>query len=173
MIAMLPPTAPAALDRTGPEICRDAPELGTCGEQKFLYPDLVRLINGDFDEPEALMASLQEKVRQGDLRLARGLEIAARGERFEPDLRALALETLAGARLRVIDDLVREAIREAMTSTASQLQFAGVAAASDLSRKSQVLLSGLIRELAADEAADPAVRRAASAFLKRRAVTGD
>jgi hypothetical protein len=170
--------SPTALDTRRPEM-RDwesvadyyegpIDDIGATAMSITLEDERVEnLVAENYDEPEALMGSLQGDLRKGDRRLAAHLLTVIRDESLESNVRALALETLAGARVRSLDLQVRDVIREALEGQDPELQFTAVAAASDLSRQSQVLLAGIIRDFANSNRADYWARRAAAAFLSR------
>lgn len=155
------------------EICADYYE-GPIGglpdrvlTQGILQSDerITRLISEDYSEPEILMGSLQKDLRRGDRKLASLLMKTVRDGSLDNTVRALALETLAGARVRTLEPEVLDIILDAIERKNSDLQFAAVAAASDLSRHSQVRLAGAIRGLVRLGKADYWVLRAAKAFL--------
>jgi hypothetical protein len=128
---------------------------------------VATLVSETYDESETIMGSLQGDLRRGDRRLALNLIAVIRNPSIDTSARSLALESLAGARVRALDTEVRDVIREALEGNDQDLQFTAVAAASDLSRRSQVLLAGLIRGLARSTHVDYWVSRAANAFLSR------
>lgn len=130
---------------------------------------VLRLIEGDYEDgPESLMGDLQSALRQGDRRLASQLAAIASSSQHSAEVRSLALETLAAARARSLEPITAEVVRVALEAPNSRLQFAGIAAVSDLSRSNQVLLSRVVRELIASPNASAAVKRAGAAFLRRR-----
>lgn len=128
-----------------------------------------QLIQGDFEEgPEALMGDLQRQLRAGNQRLASHLAAVAASEQYGPEARSLALETLTAARVRSFEPMAAEVVRVALEGPNSRLQFAGIAAVGDLSRRNQVLFSRLIKEVVNSPAASASVKRAGAAFLRRR-----
>lgn len=134
-----------------------------------LDPRVQRLIEGDYEDgPECLMGDLQGALREGDRRLASQLAAIASSPQHSAESRSLALETLAAARARAVEPFAVEAVRVALEAPNSRLQFAGIAAVSDLSRRNQILLSRVVRELIASPNASATVKRAGAAFLRRR-----
>lgn len=132
------------------------------------YALVEQLVSGDFDEVEPLMGELQQDLREGDARLARLLLELARNASLDPDTRSLALETVAGARVRRFENELREAIRSVLESHVPRLQFSGIAAASDLSPLNRLAIAGVVREIASAPGAHASVKGAAEAFLRRR-----
>ena len=179
MTALLELPSPTASDSRSPEIrewedCADYYE-GPIGYDLERNPAMSivledervgDLVAENYHDPDAFMGRLQGDLRQGDRRLAANLMTVIRNEAIESSARTLALVALAGARVRTLDSTVCELIREMLGSREPNLQFTAVAAASDLSRRSQVLLAGVIRALA-DSNQDQWVQRAAKAFLSR------
>lgn len=127
-----------------------------------------QLVTGDFEEAESLMGDLQRDLRDGDWRLARLLLGLVSKPSLEADVRSLALETVAGARVRRFENELREAIRLALDSHEPRLQFSGIAAASELSRLNRLAIAGVVREIASAPSAHSSVKHAAEAFLRRR-----
>jgi hypothetical protein len=142
------------------------------GEPPAPDPDVLSLVSGDWEEPEALMARLINRIRAGDIRAFYGLAQAATGNpvgchRVEEPARILALETLAGARVEQLEAVaVRPAIFEALASPSERLRFAAIAAASDLSRAGKALVAWAIARLSGNLDESPVVRAAAEAFLR-------
>lgn len=134
-----------------------------------LDPRVAQLIQGDYEEgPEGLMGDLQATLREGNRRIAEQLASLAASPRHSAEARSLALETLSAARNRSFEPLAAEAVRTALEAPNPKLQFAGIAAVSDLSRRNQILFSRVVRELVQSPDASAAVKRAGAAFLRRR-----
>jgi hypothetical protein len=130
---------------------------------------VTQLIQGDYEDgPEDLMGNLQAALRAGDRRIADQLASLVGSPQHSPEARSLALETLSAARQRSFEPLAAEAVRIALEAPNSKLQFAGIAAVSDLSRRNQILFSRVVRELIQSPNASAAVKRAGAAFLRRR-----
>lgn len=130
---------------------------------------VMRLIQGDYEDgPESLMGNLQSQIRKGDRRLADQLAGIARSQQYDAEVRSLALETLVAARVRFIESLAADTVRVALEGPNQRLQFAGIAAVSDLSRRYQIAFGRVIRELVDSPNSSPAVKRAGAAFLRRR-----
>lgn len=129
-------------------------------------PQVEELLAGDYDEADELVASLQSRLRTGDLRLASELLEASRSTSEETDARCLAIEALASAKSRLVEPMAFKAVQNALESIDPRIQFAGIAAASDLARQNQVFLSRIIKTL--EGSSQPAVARAAGAFIRRR-----
>lgn len=128
-----------------------------------------QLISGEYDDgPDELMADLQTNLRHGNRRLADQLTSVVRSEQYDAEVRSLALETLVAARARATEWQAAEAVRVALEAPYPQLQFAGVAALSDLSRRHQIALTRVIREIVSSPTASASVKRAGAAFLRRR-----
>lgn len=125
---------------------------------------LATLACVDSDE---LMKSLQDELKHGNRQLALTLAAATCDFRFEPEARGLLLETLAAARVRWFEPETMELVRNAIESPDSELQFAAIAAASDLSRPNQAAISRVISNLLLIEPVEGDVRQAAEAFLRR------
>lgn len=178
MTALLDLHSPTALDVRKPECrewdaCADYYE-GPFGDSRCSVANsraalrdekIHALVARDDDESTgAAMGRIQRALRLNDRQLVLRLIAVIRDRAIEPSTRALVLETLAGARVRAFDSEVLDVIREAVESRDAELQFAAVAAASDLSRRSQVLLGGVIRQLV-ENGMDYWVRRAATTFI--------
>lgn len=134
-----------------------------------LDPRVAQLVQGEYEEgPEGLMADLQAALREGNRRIAEQLASLAASPRHSAEARSLALETLSAARHRPFEPLTAEAIRIALETPKPKLQFAGIAAVSDLSRRNQILFSRVVRELVQSPDASAVVKRAGAAFLRRR-----
>src|SRR4051794_30904267 len=125
-----------------------------------------QLATSDFDDSGPIMKELQDELRRGNRRMAQMLAMAIRERRFDPDARGLALETLAGARVRWFEPQTVELVRMALDAPEPELHFAGIAAASDLSRTQQVAMSRVIGTLAAFPDIAGFVKSAAEAFLR-------
>jgi hypothetical protein len=126
-----------------------------------------QLVTSECEDSEQLMHELQEELRCGNRRIAQMLASAFHQRRFDADARGLALETLAAARVRSFEPQVVELVRTAIESPEPELQFAGIAAASDLSRTKQVAISRVVRSLISAPTASTLVKQAGEAFLKR------
>jgi hypothetical protein len=142
------------------------------GEPPAPDPDVLSLVSADWEEPEALMARLIKRIRDGDMRAFYGLARAASGNpvgchRVDEPARILALEALAGVRVEQLEAIaVRPAIFEALASPSERLRFAAIAAASDLSLAGKALVTWAIRRLSGNLDESPVVRAAAEAFLR-------
>jgi hypothetical protein len=130
---------------------------------------VTQLIQGDDEDgPEGLIGDLQAALREGNQRIADQLASLAASPQYPVEARSLALETLSAARYRSFEPLAAEAVRIALEAPNPRLQFAGIAAVSDLSRRHQILFSRVVRELIESPNASAAVKRAGAAFLRRK-----
>jgi hypothetical protein len=141
-------------------LCRD-----DCSFSMQLAGRVKQLVMWESEDSDKLMRELQEDLRRGDQRIANMLASAFCLRSLDVDARSLALETLAAARIRWFEPHVLQLVRSALDATEPELQFAGIAAASDLSRTNQVAISRIISTLAGSENAT--VKRAADAFLRK------
>lgn len=132
---------------------------------------VLRLARGEWEEPEELMADLVRRLRNGEDNVLEDLYQVARGEirRVESSCQALALETLAVARVPRFEDAVRRLILEFLAGDDSRLYLAAIAAASDLSPMGKALVRRAISRTTG-EATE--VRDAAQAFLRLNAPPG-
>jgi hypothetical protein len=124
-----------------------------------------QLVSWEAEDPDALMRDLQTEVREGNRRIAYMLASAFYLRTLDVDARGLALETLAAARARWFENQVVQLVRSALDAPETELQFAGIAAASDLSQTNQVAMSRIIRTFALSP--NLTVKRAAEAFLRK------
>lgn len=155
----------------------EAEDVGSLLAIKTNYPEdpamsmqidgrVAQLVTWEADDSDRLMRDLQEEMKRGNRRIAQMLAAAFYQRRFDVDARGLALETLAAARLRWFEDQVVELVRSALDAPEPELQFAGIAAASDLSRANQVAMSRVIRTVAGSHETGASVKQAAEAFLR-------
>ncbi len=138
-------------------------------------PAVARLIGGEWDAPEPLMAHLIQRIRHGDANVVDDLDRVVRGGpiggRFvDADTRALAIETLAAARSATFEGRVRGLLFDLVAATEPKLRFAAIASASDLSPSGRVLIRAAIQRVASQDPNDR-VRAAAAAFLQAHAPT--
>lgn len=112
------------------------------------------------------MAELQRLLRNHDARVAGDLFDLALARRLTADIdtRALAVETLAAARVPVFEPAVVHLILELLESSEEELRFAAVAAATDLSSVGRYAVRGPIERLASRSEPSQDVRAAAQTF---------
>jgi hypothetical protein len=119
---------------------------------------------------EQLIAIAQQELRSGSMGLARELAdivvFPAPSSTFDPDDRALALEILAAARSSFFDELVANVIAHALVSDNEAMQFAAIAAVSNLPCSYRASLITLLRSIADSPDVPTHLRSAASASLK-------
>lgn len=114
---------------------------------------------------EPVMAELQRLLREGDTVAAAYLYCLVGDESVAVSVRAILLETMAGARAASFDALVVMAVREALRSTNEQMRFAAIAAASDLPPTRRAGLVDEVQRLAHSAPSGSDVRRAATVLL--------
>jgi len=137
--------------------------LGTAGTHHH-GTSLHELFGGDED---VAIIRLRNDIVQGDLGVLLDLISAVvfpPPEDEDGAYAALALETIAGLRSTIFEGLVVSLIRSAARSTLSDLRFAAVASAGELSREGRLEVLSVIRTLGTDP--DPDVRAASKAFVE-------
>lgn len=125
---------------------------------------LPELFGGD--EDVAIMR-LRAELAKGCLRVLNDLIsviVSPPPEDEDGAYAALALETVAGLRSTIFEGLVVSLIRSAARSMLSDLRFAAVASAGELSREGRLEVLSVIRTLGTDP--DPDVRAASKAFVE-------
>jgi hypothetical protein len=137
----------------------------------LLHPAVSRLKAGAFsaNETEDLMSDLRREIVAGNYAVATQLAglvlMPYAGAPDVLDAQCLAIEILAAARLPQLSPLLHAVMRRALTSSNSDLEFAAIAALSDLSRYQRELYRPLV-ELVAAKSRNTDVLDAAQAFLK-------
>lgn len=142
-------------------------------DRSMLHPSVEQLARGDFssNDTEEIMASLRRAMIAGDLKIAGQLAALVMvhddGDPSLLDAQCLAIEILAAARMPQLSRQIHAVIRKALTSTNVDLQFAAIAALSDLSRLQRELYKPLVRFLVdqPDRSGNASVKSAARAFL--------
>lgn len=124
---------------------------------------LSKLFDGD--EDIAIMR-LRERLAKGDLSVL--LDLISAIALPPPDdedgaCAALALETIAGLRSTIFEGLVVSLVRIAVRSPLSDLRFAAVASAGELSREGRLEVLSVIRSLGTDPDSD--IQAASKAFV--------
>lgn len=120
----------------------------------------------DADEIDEVMGELQGKLRQGDTSLALDLNRMARTTGHPgvtADERGLAIQTLAGARIRGLADFVFRLIADACQQDVDRVKVSAIAAATHLPREKRGNLRPIVEQLSRHSNRD--VQRAAQAFL--------
>ena len=145
-----------------PQFSDSSSVYGATSGDKETTLEVLRVL--DADDADSAMLTLVDELRAGDWLLEMELSMIASGLLTrDSDLRALALETLAAAKVRASELSVVALILELLDSDSEQLRFAAIAAASDLSDLRQfVVASPISRLVSRDDSPD--VRAAASAY---------
>ncbi len=128
---------------------------------------LTDFFDAGIEDQDHLLGVLQNKLRDGDSLLASELGRVAYGTlpRRDGRARSLAIEALAGARSPQFDDEVLGIVAGALADPSDEVQFAAIAAASDLPRTYRRSLVELMRFTSKSTTASLDVRSAATAFL--------
>jgi hypothetical protein len=139
--------------------------------EEQLEPLVRKLRQGDFStyDSEDLMAQLRSRLTEGDSRIANQMAALVLAYGNDPaflEAQCLAVEVLAAARAPHFGSLIFNTLRRSLESTIPDLQFAAVAAASDLGRYQQNLLGPIVRQVA-EASASANVKTAAEALLRR------
>ncbi len=143
-------------------------ESGAAGGFESEDNDVRALREGliDPDAFEALVHRIQERIRSQDDTLAASLLRIARQEDLPAEVRSVALDVLAAARVKRYVNLVATSIRALLHCTDGEIQFSAIAAAGELPLEWRRLLREDVVSLASDSTIDRDVRRAATAYLR-------
>lgn len=139
----------------------------------LLHPAVSRLKSGTFtaNETEDLMSHLRQEIVAGNYSVATQLAglvlMPSAGAPDVLDAQCLAIETLASARQPQLFTLLHAVMRRALTSSNSDLEFAAIAALSDLTRYQRELYRPLV-QLLSEKCKNADVIGAAQSFLNNK-----